>query len=77
MNGLERNSNSDELRAALCHELLVLARREEDAAAAEASALPYWTSCPPSVVGHRAAARALRADLERLEREAHSLPDAS
>lgn len=68
MNSDERYVRSEELRAALCHELLVLARREEDAASAEASRTPYWASTPASVLGHRRAARALRADLERIER---------
>jgi len=40
--------------------LLQLARREEELAAEEATVLPYWRACPPSVEGHRVAAAALR-----------------
>ena len=57
-----------DLLVALCRELNLLARQEDDAAAAEASLVPYWRACPPSVVGHRAAARTLRTDAHRLER---------
>ncbi|MDQ4051846.1 MAG: hypothetical protein M3237_03970 [Actinomycetota bacterium] len=42
--------------------LLELARHEDDLAASEAAAQPYWAACPPSVQGHRAAATALRAE---------------
>lgn len=62
---------------ALCRELGRLARREEDAAATEAAQIPYWSACPPTVAGHRAAARALWADVERLEAEARGLSWAS
>lgn len=58
-----------DLVAALCHELNTLAKRQEDAAAEEASRTPYWTACPPSVEAHRTAARVLRADADRLEAE--------
>jgi hypothetical protein len=44
--------------------LLDLARREDDLAAAEALGTPYWRPCPESVVGHRAAAKALRRHAE-------------
>jgi hypothetical protein len=40
--------------------LLKLAKHQEDLAAQEAAGVPYWTPCPPSVLGHRAAAEALR-----------------
>lgn len=40
--------------------LFALAHREDERAAAEAAATPYWSPCPASVVGHRAAADALR-----------------
>jgi len=49
-----------DLVAALCHELVVLAKVEADTAAAEASRVPCWAAHPPSVTGHREAARALR-----------------
>lgn len=45
---------------ALRVELLRLADREDDRAAAEASKVLYWAACPPSVSGHRAAASILR-----------------
>jgi hypothetical protein len=63
----EESAKSPELMAALCHELVLLARHEDDVAAREAARVPYWAACPPSIEGHRAAARALRADLERLD----------
>jgi hypothetical protein len=40
--------------------LLKLAKEQEDLAAEAAAAVPYWTPCPPTVLGHRAAAVALR-----------------
>lgn len=45
--------------------LLELARTEQECAANGAPARPYWTPCPPSVGGHRAAA-ALRDQADRL-----------
>ena len=45
-------------------ELLRLARREDDLAAAEAGSVPYWAPCPDTVPGHRRAAAALRAEAE-------------
>lgn len=41
--------------------LLELARHEDDLAAAEAAVTPYWSPYPSAVIGHRAAAAALRA----------------
>ena len=64
----ERTKSVD-LITALCRELVALAKHEDDVAAAEASRIPYWDPCPPSVDGHRAAARVLRAEVERLEAE--------
>jgi hypothetical protein len=46
--------------------LLQLARREDDLASSEAAATPYWAPTPTSVVGHRTAALALRAEADLL-----------
>ena len=46
--------------------LLELARRQDDMADDEAAATPYWTPCPSSVLGHRNAAAALRAEADHL-----------
>ena len=46
--------------------LLELARRQEDLAAREAAATPYWASCPSSVLGRRSAAAVLRAEADQL-----------
>jgi hypothetical protein len=51
---------------ALRRALLRLAREEEDRAATEAAAVPYWTVGPPSILGHRAAAAILRAQADEL-----------
>jgi hypothetical protein len=56
----------DGLRQALRLELLRLARHEDDLAAAEEAEVPYWAPCPPSMLGHRTAAAALRADADRV-----------
>ena len=45
---------------ALRRQLLRLAREEQDRAATEAAAVPYWSVGPPSIQGHRAAAAILR-----------------
>jgi hypothetical protein len=68
---MNRNEDhtSPDLVAALCHELNILAKRQEDAAADAAARTPYWVACPPSVEAHRTAARLLRADADRLESE--------
>lgn len=60
-------SESADLIGALSHALLELARREDDLAAAEAASVPYWSPCPPSVYGHRAAAEALRSEAKSLD----------
>jgi hypothetical protein len=52
--------------ATLRQELLRLASFEENLAAAEAAKVPYWSPCPSTVAGHRAAARALREDADRI-----------
>jgi hypothetical protein len=46
--------------------LLDLARREDECAADEAAARSYWQALPPSVLGHRAAAVALRHEADLL-----------
>lgn len=60
----DRNSNSpvQQLRSIL----LQLAKGQDDMAAREAAATPYWATCPASVAGHRAAADVLRAEADRL-----------
>jgi len=50
----------------LRRELLQLANHEDELAATEAAAVPYWTPTPVSVMGHRAAATALREDADRI-----------
>lgn len=46
--------------------LLRLADAQERIAAEEAALVPYWKPCPESVIGARAAARAIRASAERM-----------
>lgn len=46
--------------------LIELASDQDEAAAREAAQVPYWKTCPDSVRGSRAAARALRAAAESL-----------
>ena len=46
--------------------LLDLARRQDDLAAHEAAATPYWAPCPESVLGRRSAAAVLRAEADQL-----------
>lgn len=54
-------SNPDgQLRHALRIELLGLAKREEEIAAAEAVHVRYWEPMPTSVAGHRQCASVLR-----------------
>lgn len=47
--------------------ILGLASREDNAAATEAALVPYWKACPATVIGHRAAASALRAAADALD----------
>lgn len=49
-----------EVMSALRRVLYQLASDKERNAASEASRTPYWKPCPDSVIGLRAAARALR-----------------
>jgi hypothetical protein len=46
--------------------LLKLARTEDELAAREAAATPYWAPCPTTVIGRCAAASVLRAEADRL-----------
>lgn len=46
--------------------LLDLARRQDDLAATELAATPYWSSAPTTALGHRDAAAALRAAADHL-----------
>ena len=63
------NDTADPERTALAVRLrqilLELARREETIACSEAAAVPYWAPHPASVIGHRAAAEALRSQAAR------------
>jgi len=43
MNTTQASTKSPEFIAALCHELVVLAKRQEDVAATEAARVPYWS----------------------------------
>jgi hypothetical protein len=52
---------------AMRNELLRIAQHHEDLANAEASKVPYWSPYPASVLAHRAAAHALRADATLFE----------
>jgi hypothetical protein len=45
--------------------LFELARREDNIALSEAADVPYWAPHPTSVIGHRAAAEALRSAADR------------
>lgn len=77
MNESENPTKSTDLTTLICRELLKLARREEELAADELAQVPYWMPTPASVLGHRAAASALRADLARFERSQQAMPAAS
>jgi len=55
-----------ELAATVRLALLRLARYEDELAATEAAKVPYWEPHPPSVLGHRTAAQALRAEADSL-----------
>lgn len=57
-----------ELAAAVCRQLHLMAKSEDDEAADEAAASPYWKPTPAGVMAHRAAARVLRDAAFRLER---------
>lgn len=55
-----------QMQAAIRSHLLQLASHEDDLAAFEAAATPYWATHPVSVIGRRAAARVLRAQADQL-----------
>ena len=58
--------DSKDIKTALRQELLKLCRTEEDSAATEGAAVPYWAPYPPSVGAHRRAAAVLRAYADSL-----------
>jgi hypothetical protein len=60
-NGSEQTTLTVRLRQIL----LELARHEADIANSQAAAVPYWAPQPSSVIGHRAAADALRSEADR------------
>ncbi len=64
---MSTNANTTDIKVALQRELHRLARVEDDRAANDAARVPYWSPCPPSVQGHRAAAAILRAEAELLD----------
>ena len=61
----EREREEFRITVRLRQILLELARHEDDAAAAEAAAVPYWSPQPTSVSGHRVAASSLRLEADR------------
>ena len=63
---MNSNANDTGTTSTLRSLLLHLARRQDDLAADELAATPYWSPCPPSVGGHRTAAAALRAEADSL-----------
>lgn len=66
MSSLNPQLLSGAVAVALRRELLRLAKAEESLAAEEAAKVPYWVPTPATVDGHRAAARALRQNADRL-----------
>ena len=64
---MSTNANTTDIKVALQRELHRLARVEDDRAANDAARVPYWSPCPPSVQGHRAAAAILRAEADLLD----------
>ena len=57
---------ADETTVRLRLRLLALARRQDDLAAEEAAATPYWKPQSATVYGHRSAADVLRAEADLL-----------
>jgi hypothetical protein len=66
----------DAVATSLRQRLLRLAALEDSRAATEAARVSYWESCPASVLGHRTAATALRAEADRVV-EPFALPTSS
>ena len=61
------NTHTDGTVASKLRSLLLdLARRQDNLAADQAASTPYWAPCPPTVLGHRSAAAALRAEADHL-----------
>jgi hypothetical protein len=61
------NTTTDTATATRLRSLLLqLARHQDDLASDEAAATPYWEPQPPSVLGHRSAADALRSQADLL-----------
>ena len=73
MNRIPEFVNRPEIFSAVCTELLALAAAEEDEALRVAQNTPYWAQHPRSVMEHRAAAMALRSEVERLQAAAQAL----
>ncbi len=61
---MDHSPNANGTHAAVRALLLKLAKQQDDLAAEEAAKVPYWTPCPPTVVGRRAAADVLRAQAD-------------
>lgn len=72
MNRIPEFVNRPEIFSAVCNELLALAAAEEDEAIRVAQHTPYWSQHPRSVIEHRAAAQALRSEVERLQAAARA-----
>ena len=66
MSQLEVMTARSDVAVQLRRILYELAHREDDIAASEAAAVPYWAPLPASVSGHREAAIALRSEADRL-----------
>jgi hypothetical protein len=65
---MDTHTTASTMTSRLSSVLLELARRQDDLAADEAAATPYWEPCPPSVLGRRSAAAVLRAEADHLAR---------
>lgn len=74
MDHLHSTQISQHVFAELRRQLLALARREETLAAESAARFQYWQPRPLDVVGHSEAARALRAEIARLDATAPVIP---
>lgn len=73
MNRIPDFVNRPEILSAVCTELLALAEAEEHEATRDAQSTPYWSQHPRSVIEHRAAAHAMRSEVERLRAAARDL----